>query len=234
MKKFNLKKLNLKSGVVYFVAGAMTMASVPVVAKTVQERISVTYRDIKVCVDGVNVDTSGAEPFIYNGTTYLPIRKVGEAFNKPVNWDGGSGTVYIGNYANTNGSSFSLEPYENRDYESFLNGKSFMVSGTRRSNGFVIEGRSYDDLGYAIYNLDGKYTGFTFNVGHVDGSYMNDNIVTIYLDGKIAQEIEVGAEDMPQKVTVPVNGALQMKIKVSPAPDNGGGAEAGFFDVKLY
>ena len=41
--------------------------------------IEVTYRDIKLVVDGAEVtlkDGAGnsIEPFIYNGTTYLPVR----------------------------------------------------------------------------------------------------------------------------------------------------------------
>ena len=52
--------------------------------------ITVTYDNIKVVVDGKEVqfgkDTKGnqIEPFIYNGTTYLPLRAVAEAVGKEV------------------------------------------------------------------------------------------------------------------------------------------------------
>lgn len=44
-------------------------------------------------------DSSGktVEPFAYKGTTYLPVRAVGEALNKKVDWDGKTQTVIIDN-----------------------------------------------------------------------------------------------------------------------------------------
>ena len=59
------------------------------------KNISATIRNIKIVVDGKELSTS-AEPFIYNGTTYLPIRAVGEAVGKEVTWNGGTNTVYLG------------------------------------------------------------------------------------------------------------------------------------------
>ncbi|WP_420805150.1 stalk domain-containing protein [Gottschalkia acidurici] len=38
------------------------------------------------------------EPFIYNETTYLPVRTVDEAMKKKVDWDNKSKTVYIRKY----------------------------------------------------------------------------------------------------------------------------------------
>ena len=70
-------------------------------ANTVYRTITVQYSGIKLVVDGVEVtpkDANGTtvEPFIYNGTTYLPVRAVGSAIGKQVTWDGGSQTVYLG------------------------------------------------------------------------------------------------------------------------------------------
>ena len=86
------------------VAGALLTAMVcgaPTVAKEAAESITAVYRNIKLVVDGVLVEPKDAngnivEPFIYNGTTYLPVRAVGEAFNKNVDWDGEENTVYLG------------------------------------------------------------------------------------------------------------------------------------------
>ena len=58
------------------------------------QNIPVTYNNIKIIVDGETV-RADAEPFIYNGTTYLPVRAVGEAVGRTVKWDGNTNTVYL-------------------------------------------------------------------------------------------------------------------------------------------
>lgn len=94
-------KLNLKS----FVAGALIAATittmVPSIAKEAAEQITAVYRNIQLVVDGVLVepkDASGnnVEPFIYNGTTYLPVRAVATAFGKEASWDGEKNIVSLG------------------------------------------------------------------------------------------------------------------------------------------
>ena len=54
--------------------------------KWMEEKISVIYQNIRVTVDDKELITSN-EPFIYNGTTYLPVRDVAEAVGKKVSWD---------------------------------------------------------------------------------------------------------------------------------------------------
>ena len=68
---------------------------IPIFASTGTQNISVTYNNIKIVVDGNIVSTSN-EPFIYNGTTYLPVRVVAETLGEEVNWDGNTNTVYLG------------------------------------------------------------------------------------------------------------------------------------------
>ena len=56
--------------------------------------------DITVVVDGAartfyNAGGEEVHPVAYNGTTYLPIRAIGELMDKNVNWDQSSLTVSI-------------------------------------------------------------------------------------------------------------------------------------------
>ena len=62
----------------------------------------VTYRNIKIVVDNTKVipaDANGnyVEPFIIDGTTYLPVRAVANAFGKDVAWDDVTNTVSLSN-----------------------------------------------------------------------------------------------------------------------------------------
>lgn len=59
------------------------------------------YPGIKLVVSGQEIEAkNGAgtevEPFIVDGTVYLPARVVGEALGKSVEWDAENNTVYIG------------------------------------------------------------------------------------------------------------------------------------------
>lgn len=62
--------------------------------------ISVFYNNIRIFIDGNEIKTKDVngrseEPFIFNGTTYVPIRLVSEAFNKIVQWDGDKKQILI-------------------------------------------------------------------------------------------------------------------------------------------
>lgn len=95
-----------KKNFLSYVAGFLTAAAlfgfcVPTLAASIQKQLTATYKDIKLYVDGKEVvpkDAGGnvVEPFVSNGTTYLPVRAVGEALGKEVTWDGTTNTVYIG------------------------------------------------------------------------------------------------------------------------------------------
>jgi hypothetical protein len=85
--------------------------------------INVVQGGIKLFVDGkfvIPTDDSGkvVEPFIYDGTTYLPLRALSNALTnnqKPVKWDGASSSVYIGQAPTASQTEISdVEPYERR------------------------------------------------------------------------------------------------------------------------
>jgi len=70
-------------------------------ADATTRQLTATYNNIKIYVDGELIspkDVNGkpTEPFIVEGSTYLPVRAVAEALGKPVEWDDPSKSVYIG------------------------------------------------------------------------------------------------------------------------------------------
>lgn len=65
------------------------------------QSITATYNNIKLYVNQKLItpkDAAGntVEPFIYNGTTYLPVRAVANALGQDVSWDNSTKSVYIG------------------------------------------------------------------------------------------------------------------------------------------
>ncbi|MDR1328057.1 MAG: NPCBM/NEW2 domain-containing protein [Oscillospiraceae bacterium] len=70
------------------------------------QRLDAVFNSIKLFVDGREItpkDATGktVEPFMVNGTTYLPVRAVAEALGKQVSWDGATYSVYIGDMGGT-------------------------------------------------------------------------------------------------------------------------------------
>ena len=65
--------------------------------------ISYAANSVRIVLDGkelIPTDANGnrVEAQIIDGTTYLPVRAVANAFGKAVYWDGSTSTVYLGNY----------------------------------------------------------------------------------------------------------------------------------------
>lgn len=65
-------------------------ASAEVATKNLQAK----YNNIKVLYNGYQVSTT-IEPFIVNGTTYIPLRMMAGVFNKDITWDGTSYTINV-------------------------------------------------------------------------------------------------------------------------------------------
>ncbi len=78
--------------------GAVLTGKDAPLASNETKNVEITYRDIKVVLDGVQLELVNAngekvEPFIMNGTTYLPLRVVSEALELDVAWDAATSTV---------------------------------------------------------------------------------------------------------------------------------------------
>ncbi|MCL2496068.1 MAG: copper amine oxidase N-terminal domain-containing protein [Clostridiales bacterium] len=92
----------MKKPLVIFLASILLLLFfvAPSFAESMRKNLEVTYNNIQLVVDGIRVvprDVNGniVEPFIYNGTTYLPVRAVSEALGMSVTWDGNTQTVYV-------------------------------------------------------------------------------------------------------------------------------------------
>ncbi len=189
-------------------------------AKTTTKSIEVYYDNIKVYKDNVLCELKDAngtvlEPFIYEGTTYMPVRGTANLAGMEVTWDGPSKSVYLWDEQVPDGTYLmeTCPPYETQRYYDFLQqqGRSFQMAGRKYSNGFTLGG----DSGYAMINLDSKYSAVDFTVGHVDDSSMGDVTVSFFVDGRLIKEITVGSSDMPKTISLPVKYGLQLKIVTS-------------------
>lgn len=61
------------------------------------QNITVYYDAVKkILIDGVDKTPSDVRPFVYQGSTYVPLRYIAEQLGKPVQYDAVTQTVYIG------------------------------------------------------------------------------------------------------------------------------------------
>lgn len=220
--------MKIKGQIQGFIVGvAVSVLSIQVLAAPVQKAITVSYNNIKLYVDGNLIDTkdgngNAAEPFIYNGTTYLPVRAVGEAFGKPVQWDGDTQSIYVGGKADTVTGQKEDKIYLGDQLKSYS--KSAWIKEYPKDGNFNMGGKRYTrglqyfmkmvDSQQVYYNLDAQYTTLSGLYGPTDdASYDRNGTVNIYGDGKLLGSFEAKNGDLPKEFSLNVTGVLQLEIE---------------------
>lgn len=91
MKIIKNKKLMRKITIAF--AGTLLLTTV-VQATSLTKKIDATFRGIKVYYNNQQ-KTMEQEPFIYNGSVYLPVRAVGELVDKQIDWMSATNSVMV-------------------------------------------------------------------------------------------------------------------------------------------
>lgn len=89
-----------KQLIIGVVLGAFSFNGVPVMALSGLRSISVKYDNIRMTLNGKEVKAD-AEPFIYEGSTYVPLRFVSEVLGASVNWHSNLKTIDISNQSSS-------------------------------------------------------------------------------------------------------------------------------------
>ncbi len=84
-----------KGIIIGIVIGTMVSGGA-VVATSGKAKIDVVFKAMNFRVDGFEKKMNGTTPILYKGTTYVPMRFVGESLDWPVNFDSTTNTVWIG------------------------------------------------------------------------------------------------------------------------------------------
>ena len=85
-------KKNLRPFLIGLLVGCLLMVTTPVFADNILQSIDVVLNGVNFQVEGENVDVNS---ILYNGTTYLPIRKVAELVGKDIEWEQDTMTANI-------------------------------------------------------------------------------------------------------------------------------------------
>lgn len=205
-----------------FIAGALSgiiLASGVAIAANTTTLYDVMTSGIKIYVDGQKINPKDAdgnrvEPFIYNGTTYLPVRAVADALGKAVYWDGPNYTVYLGK------APYDLE-YPTVQLEDMVSiNQSHWVAKKLIDNYGNYYDRAINNVsGYCNleYLLNMKYSKFKGTLYIPEGETSERSVhLSIIADGKtIYTSPAMTKTSEPVHIDVNITGCNDLKIEFS-------------------
>lgn len=203
------------TGIIISVLGfsLVGQVSAALVGKTIE-----VYTGVEIYVDDMRLDPKDAngnpvEAFIYNGTTYLPVRAVGEAVGKTVQWEGKSGSVYLGKHS---GDSPAILL---QDLDYYMGSKLKTANGAEKDNlGQARTGCIIDSYINNTYRLNGQYrllTGTFFQRYEHRGESWSSSYFKIYGDGKLLYEATMAGGIDPIDFSVDLTGVLELTVKLN-------------------
>ena len=166
------------------------------------KRVDITFRDIKITLDGFELIPTNAagevvEPFILNGTTYLPVRGIANALGADVEWDASTSTVRLtaaaGEGEDIDGNIYVLVKFtqtttnENGETSSATTTYDYYPNGLERTK-TIGDNSGVKQKSTSYYSDDGLLTRT-----ESQGEYSN-NVVTYSYDanGQLIREVSTG------------------------------------------
>lgn len=158
-----------------------------------------------------NNGSSVPSSIIYSGTTYVPIKLVGDMIGKPVAWDGKTKSVLFGDSVAEGDYLTDKAPVDVAD-KSIVNSEMQLDNQTYK-NGLYVN-IYYRNKTKQSYNLNGQYKSLNFNYASLDkASDGSSASMVIYGDGKELWS-STAVKGVPvQSATIPVNGVLKLVIE---------------------
>lgn len=160
-----------KNRLIQTIACAMALSAALTVSAFAATNVTATLSpDVTVRIDGAVCDFYNAQgkevhPIIYNGTTYIPLRAVGELMGKNVNWDGTTGTASLGGTRTTGNVTGTPDTAAKRTDVTFTLRPEYhiVIDGTERTfvnaNGTKIDPAIYNGSIYLPLRAIGEIMG---------------------------------------------------------------------------
>ncbi len=227
------KLLIITSYLGFFILGGLTFTYLSTTdAASSLKKINVYQDTIHYYVDKVEKKPQeGQSGFIYEGTTYVPMRFIAESLGKNVTWDGKSKSVYIGDVPKFI-SLKDVKPIGSDEDHFFHNPSSIVISTGEKFEqsyqlgGFHGGGAVQDHT--VEYLVNGKYKTFETSLTPVKklaaGSFGIGYHRSIYADNKLIYDS--GSIKEKVKVNVNLDGASKVKFEME-------GSGLGILDPKF-
>ncbi|MEK4277641.1 stalk domain-containing protein [Paenibacillus sp. FSL R7-0026] len=197
--------------------------------------IEVFYSVNDIKVDHISKMPKGdLKPFLYNGSTFVPLAFMSDALGQPVKWDAKNKTVLIGEDQEETVlyPGKDIKPINTQSALGIYNTFEVVYDGATVTDNIGNEYSNYhtyrfssnpDNWIYDEYYLNGQYSEFKATAGLFEKFKNSRDTLTliITLDGKEAYSRDFKAGDPPVEINVNLKNASKMKIQVS----NGEGTE---------
>jgi hypothetical protein len=226
-----------------FILGVLFMAllipTVGVLANTVTQSIDVQFRNIRIFMDGDELiprDGAGnqVQPFMFAGTTYLPVRAIADAFGKNVSWDSANGFIHLNTpertgIANQNiitgGTNFrsATDHPSVQTVPSNMDGRTFSSSVQFHTRP---DRPAADQRAWVEANLGGNYSTLNATIGRMGTLETRSEFtatITFIGDGRTLDTFTIDANDPYSfDVSVNVSGVNTLRIETVTTPEPGG------------
>lgn len=184
---------------------------------------------VSVYVDDVKLNPKDAngnpvEVFIYNGTTYLPVRAVSNSLGIPIQWDGSTRSVYVGQHTGDKPAVWLA------DMDYFSGTENLSKESSAKDNAgethyhCIMRGFS------RTYMLNGQYSRLTGTLFQ-KYDYRSDSLfskkpgMAVYADGELVYECSFSKGDTgikPVNFDIDLTGVLELYITFGDGGDSYG------------
>jgi hypothetical protein len=216
---------------------ALLLGTVTVFAAT-PRTIEATFGNFRTYIFGQEFVSRNAQgeilqPFMYNGSLYLPAEAVLHAMGNNASWDVATGAFSFGGVQQpTPEERISLNmaaPLFDSGSFGGRGGHISRIPDSRVRDSVRMGGTYYRDVivyrsaslsrpgrngSFTLHNLNGQFSNLTGYIGRVDESAMYNATVTISGDGNVLQAINLRATDMPVPISISVVGVRQLRVEV--------------------
>ena len=198
------------------VIATLLLYSNDVIASTITKNINIAYDNIKLVIDGKEIipkDPNGevVEPFVYNGTTYLPLRACSDALTngtKSVTWDGNNSAIYIGK----DYSGKKVVPISELEQNDYWREDSFNKLYNRQ-NTITLDASTRPHSNE--YYLNSKYITLNANFACYDEENINHKSTIKFINpynNEVIAEYTSHPYDKPIDISVNISGLDRLQI----------------------
>lgn len=237
----------MKKFILGFILGSLCFGGLAIQAhegKWIQ--ISYNIKDIKI--NNVSQMPKENPPFLYNDTTYVPLRYLTTALNIPISWDPNSNTININTKYNENtfliGRDIFYSNYEEGNSGNSINQwnktdalRDLLGATYETGLAFYLSSKFGETRGWSIaeYEINEGFNEFHATLGFTSESKETKEKVNvvIYKDNQEVYKKEIQRTSVPSKFNIDIKNAKKLKIKVYKTTSNWTPVEVALFDAKF-